>query len=215
MKMRASIVFFVTPTVALLQTPVVAGRGRRKVGQCVAPSGIDGLPLVQQAAVFAGIYAGLGASTAGLTKVVTSLDLKWRKSWPLLGGIYAFIGAAHFLVPGAFEAIFPASGTWGFWHLPGSPAFHVAWTGVAEILGGTGLLLGAALGNSNLRRSSAFALALLTLAVTPANIYMYTHGAIMVGAGPDGPLPLDFHYIRFALQVILLTILTSEALRQD
>ena len=50
-------------------------------------------------------------------------------------------------------------------------------------------------------------LLLLTVAVTPANIYMYTHGATM----GTGPLPLTFHYIRFAVQCVLLGLLATLA----
>ena len=50
-------------------------------------------------------------------------------------------------------------------------------------------------------------LLLLTIAVTPANIYMYTHGATM----GTGPLPLTFHYIRFAVQCVLLGLLATLA----
>ena len=49
----------------------------------------------------------------------------------------------------------------------------------------------------------------LMVAVFPANIYQYTHGAIMVGAGPDdGPLALEYHYVRLAVQIVLLSILS-------
>lgn len=37
----------------------------------------------------------------------------------------------------------PAQGAWGFWYLPGSKSFHVAWTGVVEFLAGLWLTLGA------------------------------------------------------------------------
>ena len=40
---------------------------------------------------------------------------------------------------------------------------------------------------------------------------MYTHGALMVGAGPDGPLDVSFHYVRFVAQILLLSILTAIA----
>ena len=46
------------------------------------------------------------------------------------------------------------------------------------------------------------------VAVFPANIYQYTHGATMVGAGPEGPLPLEYHYARLAVQVLLLGVLS-------
>eukprot|EP00635_Sarcinochrysidales_sp_CCMP3193_P006075 CAMPEP_0118910402 /NCGR_PEP_ID=MMETSP1166-20130328/12558_1 /TAXON_ID=1104430 /ORGANISM="Chrysoreinhardia sp, Strain CCMP3193" /LENGTH=233 /DNA_ID=CAMNT_0006849867 /DNA_START=14 /DNA_END=715 /DNA_ORIENTATION=- len=192
----------------------------------VSPSGIDALPVATQALTFGGIYAGLGLSTVGASRAVAALDgvplfARWRKSWALLGVVYALIGLAHFATPGAFEPIVPPQGTWGFWNLPGTASFHVAWTGAAEIAGGTGLVAGAALealfpdspNPALLRRAAAAGLFLLTFAVTPANIYMYTHGALMPGAGPDGPLDLSFHYVRFLLQVLLLTILASEATR--
>ena len=51
------------------------------------------------------------------------------------------------------------------------------------------------------------ALFLLTAAVTPANIYMYTHGATM----GTPPLPLAFHYVRFAAQCVLLGLLATLA----
>ena len=191
----------------------------------VAPSGVDALPLLEQAAVFGGIFVGLGASTAVATNVVDKASAKfawfrgWQKTWIALGAIYAVIGVSHFLVPETFEAIVPPVGTWGFWALPGTPGFHVAWSGAAEIAGGLGLLGGGLAESfrpeaaSTLRKTAAFCLFLLTIAVTPANIYMYTHGAIMPGAGPEGPLDLSFHYVRFLMQVLLLTILYSEARR--
>ena len=118
----------------------------------------------------------------------------------------------------AFEAIYPPSGTWGLWFLPGSAEFHVVWTGVAEFLGGLGVLVGGsidALGYGDavggrarpLRQLAASSLFVLMIAVWPANVYMYTHGATMTGAGPDGPLPLDFHYVRICIQIVLLTVL--------
>ena len=37
----------------------------------------------------------------------------------------------------------PAQGAWGFWYLPGSKGFHVAWTGAVEFLAGLWLTIGA------------------------------------------------------------------------
>ncbi|KAJ1622178.1 hypothetical protein T492DRAFT_335297 [Pavlovales sp. CCMP2436] len=112
----------------------------------------------------------------------------------------------------------------GIWQLPGSAEFHVRWTGAAEVLGGTGLAGGAladAFGIKSLRWLKPTAAALLvglTLAVTPANVYMYTHGALMEGLpGPAaaGPLPVEAHYIRAALQSVLLAFLAGMARDQS
>ena len=116
-------------------------------------SGVDSLPLIQQQLIFVGVFLGLGAGTTGLLKGFEVAEkalpagwfVKWRSTWPLLGAVYVLAGLAHFGVKDAFLSIFPPQGTWGLWYLPGSPEFHVAWTGAAEFLGGVGLLGGAVL----------------------------------------------------------------------
>ena len=199
----------------------------------LAPSGIDGLPLAAQTATVAGIFVALGLGSTLLTagaQAVTDVIPPRAKTLTggalacLLGAAFIFAGYAHFAFEGAYTAIYPPQGTWGFWYLPGSAEFHVAWTGGAEALGGLGLLLGG-LGDlfgdplsggraRPLRQLSASALFLLMVAVFPANIYQYTHGAIMVGlpgpetGAPDGPLPLDYHYVRLAVQIVLLSLLS-------
>lgn len=193
---------------------------------------MDELPLALQAGAFVGIYALLGAATSASVRAVDALSSsaaigleRWRgrfveTSLPLaLGAFYLAAGAGHFVDAGAFAAIVPPDGTWGVWRVPGSAEFHVAWTGAAEVLGGGGLAYGglrSVLGAGGeeedeswplklLRPASAGALFLLTILVTPANIYMYTHGATM-GEGM-GALDLSFHYFRFGLQVLLLSLL--------
>ena len=52
---------------------------------------------------------------------------------------------------------------------------------------------------------SAGTLFVLTVLVTPANIYMYTHGATM--GDNMGELDVSFHYVRFAVQVLFLSLL--------
>ena len=197
----------------------------------LAPSAIDGLPLAAQQAAFAFYFAGLGTGSAALFKAYDSLDAalgpSWQRFWrtvhPLLGGLFLAAGSGHFTNAAAFQSIYPPQGTWGMWALPGSAEFHVAWTGVAEVLGGAGFLVGG-LGSSGapdalkpglvrLASTSALALAALTLAVTPANIFMWTHGAMMVDpANADAAgstLPVSFHYVRFFVQVAVLSILVS------
>uniref|UniRef100_A0A7S1Z6A4 Uncharacterized protein n=1 Tax=Trieres chinensis TaxID=1514140 RepID=A0A7S1Z6A4_TRICV len=194
-----------------------------------SPSGIDALPEVVQTATFFGIYAALFAATSAVSSALdaTSKSMgleRWRISvvettLPLiLGALYLTAGIGHFSSKGSFVDIYPPPGTWGIWKLPGSAEFHVTWTGAAELLGGMGLIFGGlkdyildddddgSLIINLVKPASALSLFLLTVAVTPANIYMYTHGATM---GDTGPLDLSFHYVRFAVQAVLLGLLLT------
>jgi uncharacterized membrane protein len=71
---------------------------------------------------------------------------------------FVFAGAMHFVVPGSYERIVPA------W-LPNATLL-VQVSGVAEILGGIGLLV------PNVRRFAGIGLIALLIAVFPANIEM-------------------------------------------
>lgn len=215
---------------------------RHMSASMLALSGIDGLPEAAQAAVFLGYYLGLGVGTFWMMKLVdaireslpaivgstsagAALYRRAVEALPLVGVLYLLAGISHFTQAEGFRAIYPPWGTWGFWYLPGSAEFHVAWTGVAECLGGSSLLVGSLLTQLEIEQEgffglpiggllttgSALALFLLTLAITPSNIYMYTHGAIMIGSGPDAALDLSFHYIRFGFQVLLLSLLLTLA----
>ena len=214
------------PTAVPLAVRIAPPRPRSRPPLALAPSGIDALDLPAQAAVFAGCYGALGVGTLLNVKLfdvigeAVSADTQENlaRAGSLLGILFIGAGITHFTNAAADEAIFPPLGTWGLWYLPGDADFHVKWTGAAEIAGGTGLLLGAILdalgvdlgGRSRpLRLLCASALFLLTLCVTPANIYMYTHGAMMEGLGPDtgAPLPVEFHYLRLGMQVLILSIL--------
>ena len=127
----------------------------------------------------------------------------WQGTWPVpLGLIFTAAGVAHFTMLEGFCNIYPGRGAWGFWYLPGTASFHVKWTGVAEIAGGVGLALGGlGVGPMGLMQASAAGLVALTLAVTPANIYMFTHGAqFPVGV----EVPVIGHAIRGVFQCILL-----------
>mmetsp|Transcript_44141 Transcript_44141/g.92819 ORF Transcript_44141/g.92819 Transcript_44141/m.92819 type:complete len:288 (-) Transcript_44141:349-1212(-) len=201
-----------------------------------SPSGIDEWSQLSQAAVFFGTYASLALATYPCTKLLETLSQsvigleRWRiyvidSTLPILLGTFFFVaGMGHFLAGEAFREIYPPPGTWGIWYVPGSAAFHVAWTGVVEILGGAGLLFGGirdAFGLSEeeeeegnliynfLKPISASILFLLTLLVTPANIYMFTHGAVM--GDNMAPLGMSFHVVRFAIQVQFLTLLLTLA----
>jgi uncharacterized membrane protein len=135
-----------------------------------------------------------------------------KGTWPVLGATFVLAGAAHFLVPDGFDAMVPHQGAFGgLWRLPGSKRFHVNWTGVAEIVGGLGTLSLLFNHDSQIGKASAFGLFLLTIAVTPANTYMFTNNS-------PGPLPPNateemmvltppMHVFRAVLQVFLLTML--------
>ena len=195
----------------------------------LAPSGVDELPLAVQAGCFGATFVGLGASARVIDSAYRSAVRRPSTLWDvweigaalLLGAIFVTAGRSHFTMPEAFAAIYPPQGTWGFWYLPGSAEFHVAWTGVAEIGGGSGLLTGALLDARallsqtqqakdprRLRPLAARALFVLVLCVTPANFFMFSHGATMPGI-VDGPLTMEWHLARFLAQVSVLSVLLT------
>jgi uncharacterized membrane protein len=196
-----------------------------------SPSRVNTMPAIQQATIVIAIFIGLGIGTVLFNTVLTSissLKYEWFQSfhysWPItLGLVFTLAGITHFTVAKEYENIYPAPASWGIWYLPGSKEFHVAWTGVAEILGGIGLFLGGIIDFSNKNSSGsgstltlftdagitsdcAILLFLLTWAVTPANIYMYTHGA-KLPMNVEGDVPITFHIVRFIMQIVLLGLL--------
>ncbi len=80
----------------------------------------------------------------------------------LLAVCFILAGANHFLKPAPYVAMMPA---WLSAH-----AALVAISGVAEILGGIGVLV------RTTRAFSAWGLILLLIAVFPANLYVALHG---------------------------------------
>eukprot|EP00985_Skeletonema_marinoi_P011703 scaffold5562_cov156-Skeletonema_marinoi.AAC.7 len=201
--------------------------------QLLSPSGIDEWPIISQTAVFFGAYAGLALACYPTIKLLESFSQsvvgleRWRiymidSTLPILMGlVYLLGGIGHFAAADSFQDIYPPMGTWGIWYLPGSAAFHVAWTGIIELFCGAGLIFSGirdAIGSEDgeeenilinfIKPICASMLFLLTILVTPANIYMFTHGAVM---GDMAPLDMSFHVIRFVVQVTFLSLLFTVA----
>mmetsp|Transcript_51187 Transcript_51187/g.57984 ORF Transcript_51187/g.57984 Transcript_51187/m.57984 type:complete len:313 (+) Transcript_51187:2-940(+) len=203
---------------------------------CQLPSlsGINTQPeLPTQALIVGSIFFTLGFGTyvcsSGLSAVTTTLGATFpngypvfRATWPIsFGLIYSLAGLTHFTLSKEYENIYPPQGTWGIWYLPGSKEFHVGWTGIVELLGGLGLLVGgissiagiSALEGFSLESNCATLLFLLTILITPANIYMYTHGALLPMNTPE-PLPVAFHGVRLVMQIVLLGFLSQMMMTQ-
>ena len=134
--------------------------------------------------------------------------------FPLVFGvIFAAVGVGHFLFCENFSRIVPPKGTWGgLWQLPTPLRNENAFSyedyfsylsGLFEVAGGLWLLAGG-LGLTASAPLAAWLLFALTVAVSPANLYMYTHNVGPGGAAPTVPYPWG-HYARFGLQCGLLS----------
>lgn len=170
-----------------------------------------------------GIGAGILAGTAAVVNILNFLDdilpfgfldsvLGFLVPVPL-GLLFCLVGYTHFSEKDAYMEIVPPKGTWGgLWQIPAPKSedlglsyseYHVLWSGVAEIGGGLLLALGG-IGAFPIQ-IAAFLMFLLVLAVTPANIYMFTHDA-QLSVAPAFEYPTG-HIARAAIQCVVLALL--------
>ena len=104
----------------------------------------------------------------------------------IFAGIFTVSGVMHFAVPKIYIQIVPP-------FLP-QPKALVLVSGAAEILGGVGLLI------PRLRRAAGYSLAILLVAVFPANIYMAIAHVPATGVAGNRWL----QWIRLPLQLPLI-----------
>lgn len=126
---------------------------------------------------------GFPGATGHAVHHARRLGLALVFTWFFLGGI------GHFALTGSFVSIVPP-------YVP-FPAQVVYGTGVLEILGALGVLLRVT------RARAGIGLALLTVAVTPANIHMLLHAELFPQASPA------FYALRLVFQGALLAIIIA------
>jgi uncharacterized membrane protein len=120
------------------------------------------------------------AGTIAMTPIVKRVALVLVFLWFMIGGV------AHFALTDVEMRIVPPSIPW--------PRAAVLLSGVFELLGAAGILIPLT------RRAAGIGLFLLTIAVTPANVYMLQHAEL-------------FHVARWALivrlpfQAVLLAVI--------
>jgi uncharacterized membrane protein len=118
--------------------------------------------------------------------------LRWVAALGFIGA-----GARHFQHPDFFRHIVPP----GFPH----PAFLVTASGVAEIVGGLGLLI------RPLRRAAGWGLIVLLIAVFPANVYM----AMSPDSIPDFHMAHGLLWARLPLQGVFIAWVYYIAIRRE
>jgi len=163
-----------------------------------SPSRINTLPKIQQAFFFISTCGSLFLLSFLSLLIIERMNMMgiYNNNYipVVIGFLYSLAGLSHFTMSESFCNIMPSNGAWGFWYLPGSKKFHVDWTGCVEIFGGLSLIIGSIssiLGYQlhwifgSLLSDVSFALLLLTILITPANIYMITHGAKLPIDGPE------------------------------
>lgn len=118
----------------------------------------------------------------------TMRNLLSNLSRPLLALIFVAGGLNHFRAPDVYESIIPP-------YLPNPRLLNLV-SGVAEILGGIGVLI------PQTRRAAGIGLILLLVAIFPANVYMATNRADLPERLRD--LPQWTLWLRLPLQGLLI-----------
>ena len=120
-----------------------------------------------------------------------------RRNIFLLSGLFVIAGAMHFVIPGRYASIMPA------W-IP-YPFGMVYLSGVAEILGGLGLLI------PRLRTAAAIGLIALLIAVFPANIQMLVNAI----NSHSSTAYIALLWLRLPLQPLLIVWIYRSAIRSS
>ncbi len=115
----------------------------------------------------------------------------------LLAIFFVLAGVLHFVVPRVYLTIMPP---YLPWH-----AQLVAVSGVAEILGGIGVLI------ARTRRCAGWGLMALLVAVFPANVHAIAAG-LQIG---DRVLPVALLWARLPLQLLLIAWVYRVCLRPE
>jgi len=114
------------------------------------------------------------------------------KHWKMAGLVFVFTwfilgGIAHFVIPGQFLRIMPPT-------LP-YPLALIYISGGFELLGAIGLLV------RPFRKWAGYGLILLTICVTPANLYMWLHPELFPS------IPVWALFLRLPVQAILIWVI--------
>jgi uncharacterized membrane protein len=120
------------------------------------------------------------ANTPAMTPILRRVGLILVFLWFLFGGV------AHFSLTEVEMRIVPPAIPW--------PRATVLISGVFELLGAVGILIPAT------RRAAGIGLFLLTIAVTPANIYMLQHAELF-------NVPRWALIVRLPFQIVLLALI--------
>ena len=221
-------VLYLAVCATALQAPTRRRQTRTRLQ--IAPSGVDGLPGAAPGRCFfrlCGRHRGGAVACNAALDTLRSATQKtgagaeaWRKFVEIaflgLGLLYVAAGVGHFAAADAFRAITPPFGTWGLWPVPTAPAFHVAWTGQAELVGGATLVAGgaAALAGVEFEAPVKFIPPAACGSVAPdhrgdAGEHLHVHARRDDGHAAAAPgVPLR---PRFAVQCVLLGLLATLA----